>query len=165
MKTQLRILCILVLSTMVFCGCEEDSEGLLKDLAEGKMVVILNNGDGVVMDCTFGQYGEGEGLTGEVFITGMLLSGQEHKHFSIMYGSYTNTIPFAAKTYKSNGAEGSSVHVNCWAGTVEEDAIMTVKVISVTEAAIKGEFEGEVKNGEGVKSSVKGAFWALRQAE
>lgn len=165
MKTQLRFLSIILLSTMIFCGCEEEPEGLLKDLAEGKMVVIVNNGAEVLMDCSFGQYGQGGGLTGEVFITGIQLSAQQQKHFSIMYGSYTNTIPFAAKTYKSNGAEGSGVYVNCWAGTVDDDAIMTVNIISVTEAVIKGEFEGEVKNGEGVKSTIKGAFWALRQAE
>jgi len=42
---------------------------------------------------------------------------------------------------------------------------MTVKIISVSETAIKGEMEGTVKNEEGVKSTIKGAFWAKRQTE
>ena len=40
MKTQIRIIFILVISAMALYGCEEDSEDLLKDLAEGKMVVV-----------------------------------------------------------------------------------------------------------------------------
>jgi len=165
MKTQIRTLFILVLSAILSYGCDEESTGLLEDLAQGKMVVIVNDGEKVVLDCTFMQYGEGEGLTGEVFFTGVLMEGQEHKHFSIMYGSYTNSIPLTAKTYKSDGGEGNHMYVNCWAGNSDDGAVMTVKIISVTEAAIKGEFEGEVKNENGVKSNVKGAFWALRQAE
>lgn len=165
MKTQIRIIFILVISAMALYGCEEDSEDLLKDLAEGKMVVVVNKGDEVVLDCSFGQYGGTGGMTGEVFLTAFLQSGEQHKHFQIMYGSYNNSIPFTTKTYTSNGAEGSGVMVNCWVGFAEDDAVMTVKIISVSETAIKGEMEGTVKDEEGVKSTIKGAFWAKRQTE
>lgn len=165
MKTQIKTMFIIVLSTMVFYGCDDESTGLLKDLAEGKMVVVENNDDEILLDCFFEHYGEGDGLTGEVFITGINTSSMHQQHFGIVYGSYTNEIPFAVKTYKSNGSEGTDVHINCWAGNTDDDAIMTVKIISITDTAIKGEFEGEVKDGNGLKTTIKGAFWAKKLSE
>lgn len=163
MKTQFRTLAIIVLSTILVSGCDEETVDLLKNLTSGKMVVIVNDGEEILMDCTFGQYGGSGGFTGEVFINGMnAASTVQHQQFGIMYGSYNNTIPFEARTYKSDGVEAEGIHVHCWAGYASDEAVMTVRIISVSETSIKGEFDGEVMNNENVKSTVKGAFWATR---
>jgi len=164
MKSIIYSLALFITAGLLFSGCEEIEEGLLNNLAEGKMVVVFDNGAEELLDCTFGHYGEGDGLTGEVFIEGMQASATTTgQYFSIMYGSWSNDVAFTTKTY-STAKEEDMIGVHSTYGQVGEDASVTIVIASITESAIKGTFTGKLSTADGLKN-INGAFWAVKEPE
>lgn len=163
MKTLVYLFTLIMTAGVLFSGCEEIEEGLLKDLTAGKMVVIFDNGEKELLDCSFGQYGEStEGFKGEVFINGFLTTSTE-KYLSIMYGSYTNGTALTAKAY-STAKEEDMIMVHGSYGNIDTDANVTILFVKVSEEGIKGTFTGKLKTENGIKD-ISGAFWAVKQAE
>jgi hypothetical protein len=164
MKTLVYFFAVIMSASVLFSGCEEIEKGLLDDLAEGKMVVVFDNGEEEFLDCSYGQYGETtEGFKGEVFINGFMTASTE-KYFSIMYGSYTNATGLTTKAY-STANEEDMIMVNSSYGQIGEDgASVTILFVSVQEDGIKGTFTGKLSTESGLKN-VTGAFWAVKQQE
>lgn len=165
MKTLIYVFVCIVTSSVLFSSCEEIEKGLLDDLAEGKMVVVFDNGEEEFLDCTYGQYGETtEGFKGEVFINGFLQNTAAEKYLSIMYGSYSNGTALSTKAY-STANEEDMIMVNSSYGQIGEDgASVTILFVSVQENGIKGTFTGKLSIESGLKN-VTGAFWAVKQQE
>ena len=164
MKTLVYFFAVIMSASVLFSGCEEIEKGLLDDLAEGKMVVIFDDGEEELLDCTYGQYGEStEGFNGEVFINGFMQTTDAEKHLSIMYGSYSNQTALTAKAY-STANEEDMIMVHGSYGNIDTDANVTIVFITVAEDGIKGTFTGKLKTEDGIKN-ISGAFWAIKQQE
>jgi len=152
---------IFLFTTVLLISCEElaVTDELLNNLTEGKMAVVLNDDYDETFDCTFNHFGEGEGLTGEVFINGTIpiTTG---KYFTIMYGSYTNEIALTEKSY-STAATEDQITVSTSYGYLENGTALTIKLIEITETAVKGTFTGNLTTEDGVVT-IDGAFWALK---
>jgi len=163
MKTLIYVFALFIGASVLLSSCEEElNEGLLKDLAEGKMVVVFDEGEEELFNCSFNHYGEGTGLTGEVFIDGMLPTSTE-KYFTIMYGSWSNDVALTTKTY-STAVENDMISISSSYGYIEDGAVVSIQIVEITTTAIKGTFTGNLKAPNGLKT-VKGAFWALKGEE
>lgn len=151
-------------TAVLFTGCEElaVTDELYNDLTEGKMAVILNEDFDETFNCTFSHFGEGTGLTGEVFINGIIPTTTE-KYLTIMYGSYTNEIALTEKSY-STAATDDHITISTSYGYHENGTAVTIKIIEITDTAIKGTFTGNLTTEEGVVT-IDGAFWALKGTE
>ena len=161
MKSIFYSLALFIMTGILFAGCEEIQEELLKDLTAGKMVVVFDGGEKEVFDCDFVQMGEGGSadFTGEVSIYGTKpLTSTDESYVSIMYGSWTNEIPLTAKSY-STSKEEDLISINTSYGETGEGANITVVYTTVTKTAIKGTFTGKLHTQDGVKN-ISGAFWA-----
>lgn len=152
---------LLLFSGVFLTGCEElaVTDELLNDLTEGKMSVILNEDFDATFDCTFNHYGEGDGLTGEVFINGTIPTTTE-KYLTIMYGSFANEIALTEKSY-STAATDDHITISTSYGYNENGTAVTIKIVEITDTAIKGTFTGNLTTEEGVVT-IDGAFWALK---
>ncbi len=164
MKTFFYALALLITANFMLSSCEDKiEEGLLQDLAKGKMVIVVDEGNEEILECSFGSYGEGSDLTGEVFIMGSLPTSTE-KFFSIMYGSWENEKALEEKTY-STAVEGDMINIMGSYGFSDgEGASATIQIIEITATTIKGTFKGSLLTMNGLKN-VEGAFWAVKGEE
>lgn len=164
MKTVIYALLFATFSATFLSGCEElgITEELLKDLAKGKMVVLIDGDQDETFNCTFGQFGEGEGLTGEVFINGTLAASTE-KYLTLMYGSYQNTTALTKKSYSTDKSE-DMMTVSTSYGYLENGAKITVTFVEISDTEIKGTFTGNLSKEEG-NVTIDGAFWALKEQQ
>ena len=159
MKTKLVAIVLLVTGGLLLSSCDETENDLLKDLAKGKMTVVINDGTPELLTCNFGTYGE-EGSAGEVFIRGSLISSKSDSFFSIMYGSWDNKKALAEKSYSTkNEADMMNVHGSY--GYADETYPVTVVITKVSSTEIKGTFSGKLKTPDEGVVDVKGAFWAI----
>jgi hypothetical protein len=152
---------IILFTAVLFTSCEElaITDELLNDLSEGKMAVVFNEDYDETFDCTFSHFGEGNGLTGEVFINGTIPTTTE-KYFTIMYGSFTNEIALTEKVY-STAATDDHITVSTSYGYLENGTAVTIKIVEITETAIKGTFKGNLTTEDGIVT-IDGAFWAVK---
>lgn len=161
MKTIIYSFLFVAISATFLSGCEElgITEELLNDLAQGKMVVVIDGDQDETFNCTFNHYGEGEGLTGEVFINGTLTTTTE-KYLTLMYGSYENATALTKKMYVTSKSE-DMMSVSTSYGYLENGTSITVTIVEITDTAIKGTFSGNLSKEEG-NVKIDGAFWALK---
>jgi len=151
----------IAISATFLSGCEElgITEELLNELTQGKMVVLIDGDQDETFNCTYNHYGEGEGLTGEVFINGTLASTTE-KYLTLMYGSYENATALTMKMYSTSKPE-DMMSVSTSYGYLENGTSITVTIVEITDTAIKGTFSGNLSK-EGGNVTIDGAFWALK---
>lgn len=160
MKTTTVMSLLFLAATMFLTSCDEVNEDLLKDLAEGRMVVVINNGESeILQQCTWMNYGEN--MAGEVFIVGVKDATTTTTMLNIMYGSWTNEVPLAVKTYNT-GVEADKIHVHGSYGYADTDAPVVVEITEITATAIKGKFSGKLKLEAGGTVDIKGAFYAKK---
>jgi hypothetical protein len=160
MKTNLVVSLLFLAATMLYTSCDEVNEDLLKDLAEGKMIVVINNGESeILQQCTWFNYGDN--LAGEVFINGVKDLTTTTPNLNIMYGSWSNAVQLAVKTYNT-GVEADKMHVNSSYGFSDTDAPVVVEITEITATAIKGKFSGKLKLEAGGTVDIKGAFYAKK---
>jgi hypothetical protein len=164
MKTLIYALIFMVVSATFLSGCEElgITDKLLDDLTTGKMVVRINEDQDETFNCTFTHYGEGDGLTGEVFINGTLTSTTE-KYLTFIYGSYNNSVALTKKSYSTNKAE-DMMTISTSYGYIENGTAVTVTIVETTDTAIKGTFTGNLSTQDG-NVIIDGAFWASKEEQ
>jgi hypothetical protein len=157
---------LLLATIFVFTnGCDEvDIDSLLKDVAVGKMIVVIDDGDEEILDCTFMHYGSEGSWDGEVFIDAMKSSTdtREQTTLSLMYGSYSNDIALTTKVYSS--AADDLMSVSTTYGSTSDDAVITITITEISATAIKGTFIGKLSTKSGLVDA-KGAFWATPGAQ
>jgi hypothetical protein len=160
MKTNFLFLVILLLGGIILSSCDEDTGDLLADLAQGKMVVVINDGEPVLMeDCKWMNYGEN--MKGEVFVEAHL-NGQSTEPFvSIIYGSYSNDVALTTRSY-STAFEADKMIVFSTYGNSDEGATVIVEFVEITATTVKGRFRGKLKQENGTIINVKGAFWCSK---
>lgn len=164
MRTVIYALLIISFSTAFLSGCEElaITEELLNDLTKGKMLVIIDGDRDETFNCTFGQFGESGGLSGEVFINGTLASSTD-KYLTLMYGSYQNTIALTKRSYSTDKSE-DMMTVSTSYGYLENGAKISVTIVEISDTEIKGTFTGNLSKEEG-NVIIDGAFWALKEQQ
>lgn len=162
MRTKLFYFVLLLTGGLLLSSCDE-TDDLLKDLAKGKMTVIIDEGTPALLTCEFGRYGSNT-TGGEVMISGSLSSANHEEYFSIMQGSYDNGIALEAKSY-STAKEGDMINLHGSYGYADQEYPVIVKFITISSTEIKGTFSGKLKsNGkDGKVVNVTGAFWAVPQ--
>ena len=164
MKRFFYAVALLITANFMLSSCEDKiEEGLLKDLAEGKMVIVVNEGSEEILECNFGHFGEGTELTGEVFISASLPTSTE-KFFTIMYGSYSNEQALAVKTYSTAVEADMMTIMGSYGFSHGEESVVSIEIIEITATAIKGTFKGSLEGMNGLQN-VEGAFWAVKGEE
>jgi hypothetical protein len=162
MKTKFWFFALLLLGGFIFSSCDDDTD-LLKGLAEGKMVIKISGNEKFAQsnmeDCKWMNYGDA--MKGEVFIEAHLNGESTEPFFMIMYGDYSNQVPFTVKSY-STGVTADKMHVSGSFGNADEDAEVVVDIVEITATAIKGTFKGKLKEEAGTIVDVEGAFWAKK---
>jgi len=145
----------------MFSACDETNTDLLTNLAEGKMVVVVNDGQEVILNiCTGMNYGQS--MKGEVFINAYKDSTTQTPNVNIMYGDYNNDVTFTARTY-STAIEADKINFMSSYGNTDDENPVTIEITELTENGIKGKFTGKVKaEGTGTVVNIKGAFWAKK---
>ncbi|MEA4937866.1 MAG: hypothetical protein VB102_14705 [Paludibacter sp.] len=164
MKTLIYSFLFIAISATVLSGCEESeaTEELLNDVTEGKMVVEIDGDRDEIFNCTFNHFGEGEGLSGEIFINGTI-PGSTDKYLTLMYGSFQNTTALTKKSYSTDNSE-DMMTVSTSYGYIENGTRLTITIVEVTDTAIKGTFTGNLSKQEG-NVNIDGAFWALKEEQ
>lgn len=160
MKTRFLFFVILILGGFIFSSCDDDTGDLLTDLAQGKMVVVINDGEPIIMeDCKWMNFGEN--MKGEVFVEAHL-NGQSTEPFvNIMYGSYSNNVALTTRSY-STAVEADKMSVFSTYGNSDEGATVIVEFVEITATTVKGKFSGKIKPDGGAAVNVKGAFWCSK---
>jgi hypothetical protein len=159
MKKILNSLLLLAI-LMFFSGCDDTDVTLLENLAQGKMVVVINDGTEELLECKFFNYGAN--LAGEVMIQGLMESPTQND-LTIMYGNMSNETPLSKKSYVTT-TEADKINVSGSYGYADENNAVTIKITEISDTAIKGEFSGKIKKPTGETFSLKGAFWANKGA-
>jgi hypothetical protein len=160
MKTNFLLFVLLLTGTLFLNSCDEETTDLLTDLAQGKMVVVINDGEPVTMeDCKWMNYGAD--MKGEVFVEAHLNGESTEPFISIMYGSWANQDPFLVKTY-TTGVEVDKINFMSSYGNAAENAQVVIEVVEITATGIKGKFSGKVLAEDETLVNVEGAFWALK---
>jgi hypothetical protein len=157
MKKILNSLLLLAI-LMFFPGCDDTNVTLLEDLAQGKMVVVINDGTEELLDCKFYNYGAN--FAGEVMIQGLMESPTQND-LTIMYGNMSNETPMSKRSYVTT-TEADKINVSGSYGYGDENNAVTIKITEITDTAIKGEFSGKIRKPTGESMTIKGAFWATR---
>lgn len=155
MKKSLIYFTLLFSGVLFFNSCEESDTDLLDTVAEGKMAVVINDGEAESLACTFMNYGEN--MTGEVFIWG--ISTTTSNSLNIIFGSWENETAFTTKTY-STANESDMITVQGSYGYADEDNPVTIEIVEISATVIKGTINGKLKTETG-SVNVKGAFWAV----
>ncbi len=160
MKTNLLLFVFLLTGTLFLNSCDEETGDLLEDLAQGKMVVIINNGTPeTIVSCTWENYGED--MKGEVFVHAYN-EGTTGPNIAIIYGSYTNEDPLSVKSY-STAVEADKINFMGGSyGNSADNATVVVEVVEITATGIKGKFSGKLLTENETLVDVKGAFWAVK---
>lgn len=163
MKTKFWLFALLISGGLFLSSCDEETVNLLDGLAQGKMVVVINNGEPVMMeDCKWMNYGDA--MKGEVFVEAHLNGQSTTPFLNIMYGgSESNQIPYTVRTYNT-GVEADIIKVFSSYGDAigENDAEVVIDVVEITATDIKGTFKGKLKVEAGTIVDVEGAFWAKK---
>jgi len=160
MRTKLLFFAVLILGSFIFSGCDEDTTDLLTDLTLGKMVVVINDGEPVVMeDCKWMNYGIG--MKGEVFVEAHLNGQSTLPYVSILYGSGTNDVALTTRRY-STAIEADKMNFFSSWGNSDEGATVIVEIVEISSTTLKGKFSGKIKPDGGAAVNVKGAFWCSK---
>lgn len=155
---------LLISLAFIFTTCEPEPTGdaMLNNLTAGEMGIVINNGDGIILDCNFINYYEND-LSGEVLIDGNIELPTAFRYFTISYGSLNNEIPLAIKTYSSAETD-NKISVDSSYGVTDENAVITMQITEITDDLISGNFSGKLNSSYGLMS-VKGAFHAIKKEE
>lgn len=150
---------IFLLAVALFStACDEnDVTDLVQDVALGKMIVVINDGNEEMLDCSFIHYGGNSEWTGEVFINASKVASDAETTMNFMYGNYSNDVAFSARTYLSTD---ELMNVSTTYGSPDDNAVISMTVTELKTTGIKGYFSGKLATKQGL-IDVKGAFWAL----
>ncbi len=160
MKTKLLFFAALIFGSLIFSSCDEDTGDLLADLAQGKMVVVINDGEPIIMEnCKWMNYGTN--MKGEVFVEAHLNAQSTEPFVNIMYGSYSNDVALTTRSY-STAVAADKMTVFSTYGNSDEGATVIVEFVEITATTVKGRFNGKIKPDGSATVNVKGAFWCSK---
>jgi len=163
MKTLLNAV---VLSTLFLfaVSCDDQSNQLPEELVgtvtQGKMLLSVDNGEQLTLNCTFSREapedaGEWEG---KITINGQKSSTDGEITMNFFYGEYGNVVALTTKTYTTSDSERLLILASTYGGTSDAE-IVSLTITEINSTGIKGYFEGELLVRTG-KLPVQGAFWA-----
>lgn len=166
MKTVLKLL-FLVSIVFTMSGCDDPEifqqtpENIVKEVAQGKMILVVDNKDEYSLDCTYSHYGEGSEWQGEVSFNtlGVKEGTDEQITMNFTYGFYGNTAALTTQLYST---EDDLLSVASTFGGVSDSDVVTLTVTQIdSDNGVKGYFSGTLLIRTG-SLPVKGAFWAIK---